>query len=140
MRPVAVLLVEDNPADADLTRETMESGKLRMNITVVGDGEQALDYLLKRGAYVNAEPPDLILLDLNLPKVDGREVLAEMRKHPDLRAIPVAILTSSDAERDVISSYELGANCFVTKPVGLEAFQDVVRAISTFWFTVVKLP
>lgn len=138
--PIRVLLVEDNPGDAHLTRDTLEQSKLLVHITVTTDGEDALDYLLGRGNYVGVELPDLIVLDLNLPKLGGREVLAEMKQHEQLRGIPVVVLTSSDAERDVVMSYQLGASCYVTKPVGLEAFQAIVRSIESFWFTVVKLP
>lgn len=139
-RAVRVLLVEDNPGDADLTRETLESNRLLVEISVVVDGEQAIDFLLARGAYRDAELPDIVILDLNLPKMDGREVLAEMKRHERLRMIPVVILTSSDAERDIAQSYALGANCYVTKPVDLVAFQSIVKSIDGFWFTVVKLP
>jgi CheY-like chemotaxis protein len=138
--PIQVLLVEDNPGDADLTKETLEDGKLFIELAVVIDGMQALAYLQRQPPYENATRPDLILLDLNLPKVSGTEVLAEMKKHPPLRSIPVVVLTSSDAERDVVTSYQLGAACYITKPVGLEAFQAIVRSIEGFWFTVVKLP
>jgi CheY-like chemotaxis protein len=138
--PIRVLLVEDNPGDADLTRETLQDGKLMVHIDVVTDGTRALDFLLRRPPFADAKPPDLILLDLNLPKMGGREVLAELSRHEALRVIPVVVLTSSEAEQDVAKSYELGANCFVTKPVGLEAFQAIVHAIESFWFTVVKLP
>ncbi|HET9931899.1 MAG TPA: response regulator [Polyangiaceae bacterium] len=140
MQPLRVLLVEDNPADAELTRDTLESGKVVIDIEVVVDGAQALAYLRREPPYADAPLPDLVLLDLNLPKLSGREVLAEMRKQPALRALPVVVLTSSDAEQDILRSYELGANCYVTKPVGLEAFQSIVRAVESFWFTVVKLP
>jgi CheY-like chemotaxis protein len=138
--PIRVLLVEDNPGDADLTRETLQDGKLRVHIDVVTDGTRALDFLLRRPPFADAKAPDLILLDLNLPKMGGREVLAEISRHEALRVIPVVVLTSSEAEQDVARSYELGANCYVTKPVGLEAFQAIVHAIESFWFTVVKLP
>jgi CheY-like chemotaxis protein len=138
--PIRVLLVEDNPGDADLTRETLEDGKLLVQIDLVADGAQALDFLLRRPPHTAALQPDLILLDLNLPKVGGREVLAEIKLHEHLRAIPVVVLTSSDAEQDIVKSYQLGASCYVTKPVGLEAFQAIVRAIEKFWFTVVRLP
>ena len=137
---IQVLLVEDNPGDAELTRETLESGKLHVEISVVIDGAQAIDYLLRRAGYESVATPDLILLDLNLPKVDGRQVLQELRKHESLRRVPVVILTSSDAEQDVVKSYELGANCYVSKPVGLAEFQAIVRSVEDFWFTVVKLP
>jgi two-component system, chemotaxis family, response regulator Rcp1 len=139
-KPIEVLLVEDNPADADLTRETFEASKLRLNLWVAIDGIEAMEFLQRKGRFAQAPIPDLILLDLNLPKKDGREVLAEMKTDPRLRRIPVVILTSSDAERDVAESYELGANCYVTKPVDLKAFQSIVQAVEDFWFTVVKLP
>lgn len=138
--PIRVLLVEDNPGDADLTRESLEESRLRLEIDVAVDGAQALDRLFRRPPYEAAEPPDLVLLDLNLPKVGGREVLARLKQDPMLHAIPVVVLTSSDAEHDIVGSYELGANCYVTKPVGLDAFQSIVRSIEDFWFTVVKLP
>lgn len=138
--PIRVLLVEDNPGDAHLTRDTLEQSKLLIQITVAADGEEALDRLLGRGAYAESALPDLIVLDLNLPRLSGREVLAEMRRHEQLRGIPVVVLTSSDAEKDVVMSYQLGASCYVTKPVGLEAFQAIVESIESFWFTVVKLP
>jgi CheY-like chemotaxis protein len=139
-QPIHVLLVEDNPGDADLVRETLEASKIRIAIDVVVDGTEALAYLLRQGAYAAATLPDLILLDLNLPRMGGREVLAEIKRHPALRSIPVVVLTSSDLEQDISKSYELGANCYVTKPVGLQAFQSIVRAVEGFWFTVVRLP
>ncbi len=135
-----ILLVEDNPGDADLTREALEEGKLMVDISVAVDGVQAIDFLLRRPPYETALLPDLILLDLNLPKMGGREVLAEIKKHPALRVIPVVVLTSSDSESDIVKSYELGANCYVTKPVGLQAFQTIVQHVENFWFTVVRLP
>jgi len=138
--PIRVLLVEDNPGDAHLTRDTLEQSKLLIQIAVVADGEEALDYLLARGNYTGVALPDLIVLDLNLPRLGGREVLAEMKQHEQLLSIPVVVLTSSDAEKDVVMSYKLGASCYVTKPVGLEAFQAIVKSIESFWFTVVKLP
>ncbi len=138
--PIRILLVEDNEADAYLTRETLETGKLRVEITIASDGVEACDYLLRRPPFANIVLPDFILLDLNLPRLDGRQVLKELRQHEGLRTIPVVILTSSDAERDIAQSYELGANCYVTKPVGLDAFQSIVRAVEDFWFTIVKLP
>jgi CheY-like chemotaxis protein len=137
---IRVLLVEDNPGDADLTRETLEASKLFLEISTVSDGLEALDFLHRRGAHARAELPDLIVLDLNLPKLDGQQVLAEIRKDERLRALPVVVLTSSDAERDIVQSYKLGANCYVTKPVDLAAFQSIVKAIEGFWFTIVKLP
>ena len=138
--PIRVLLVEDNPGDAQLTRDTLEQSKLLIQIAVTTDGEDALDYLLGRGSHVGIALPDLIVLDLNLPRLGGREVLAEMKRHEQLRSIPVVVLTSSDVEKDVVMSYKLGASCYVTKPVGLEAFQAIVKSIESFWFTVVKLP
>ena len=138
--PIRVLLVEDNPGDADLTKEMLESSKVHVEIAIVIDGTQALAYLQRKPPYEQAETPDLILLDLNLPKMSGRQVLAEIKNSERLRKIPIVILTSSDAEQDVVKSYELGANCYVTKPVGLDAFQAIVQSVESFWFTVVKLP
>ncbi len=139
-QPIHVLLVEDNPGDADLTRETLATSKIRIQISVAVDGVEALAFLLRQPPQEAAPTPDLILLDLNLPKMGGREVLAEIKRHPSLRSIPVVVLTSSDAEQDISKSYQLGANCYVTKPVGLQAFQSIVRSVEGFWFTVVKLP
>lgn len=138
--PIRVLLVDDNPGDADLTRETLEASKMHLDIAVVTDGIEALAYLRRQAPFEVARLPDLILLDLNLPRLGGREVLAEIKGDRALQAIPVVVLSSSDAEQDVLKSYQLGANCYVTKPVGLEAFQSIVRSIESFWFTVVKLP
>lgn len=138
--PIRVLLVEDNPGDADLTRETLQDSKLHLQIDVVVDGAQALDFLHGRPPFTWAQPPDLMLLDLNLPKLGGREVLAEIKQQEGLRKIPVVVLTSSEAEQDIVKSYELGASCYVTKPVGLAQFQSIVHAIENFWFTVVRLP
>jgi DNA-binding response OmpR family regulator len=140
IQPIQILLIEDNPADADLTRETLEASKLQLSLDVAIDGIDAMEYLHRRGRYSAAACPDLVLLDLNLPKKNGREVLAEMRADQRLRCIPVVILTSSDAERDVIEGYALGANCYVVKPVDLKAFQSIVNAVENFWFSVVKLP
>jgi CheY-like chemotaxis protein len=139
-RPIRVLLVEDNPGDADLIRDTLEGGLRKLDMAVVGDGAAASDFLLRRGQYAQAERPDLVLLDLNLPGVDGRKVLAQMRQHKDLRAIPVVVLTSSDAHSDIVGSYQAGASCFVTKPGELGAFQTAVKSIEAFWFKVAKLP
>lgn len=135
-----VLLVEDNPGDADLTRETLRAGKLHLDIDVAIDGAEALARLARNPPYEASPRPDLILLDLNLPKIDGPDVLRAIRARPEIAHIPVVVLTSSDAERDVVKSYSLGANCYVTKPVGLDAFQSIVRSIESFWFTVVRLP
>lgn len=137
---VEILLVEDNPADVDLTKETLEFAKLRNRLHAVNDGVEALAFLRRQPPFENAVRPDLILLDLNLPRKDGREVLQELKVDPTLRTIPVVVLTSSDAEKDVIKSYDLGANCYITKPVDLDQFADVVRCIEDFWFIVVKLP
>ena len=137
---INVLLIEDNPADVDLTIETFDMSKLTVDLSVAMDGVKALEFLRREGEYHSAPTPDLILLDLNLPRKGGRELLAEMKAEDDLRHIPVVILTSSEAERDIIESYALGANCYVTKPVDLKAFQEIVRAVEDFWFTVVKLP
>jgi CheY-like chemotaxis protein len=139
-RPIRVLLVEDNPADADLTCETLEASRLQVEMSVAKDGAEAADFLHQRGAFADALRPDLILLDLNLPKKNGRQILADIKSDQDLRQIPVVILTSSDAERDVLESYALGANCYVTKPVDLKAFQKIVHTVEGFWFSVVKLP
>ncbi|MBF0625235.1 MAG: response regulator [Magnetococcales bacterium] len=135
-----ILLVEDNPGDVDLTREALLESKLHINLHVVGDGEAALDYLNQRGAYGDAIRPDLVLLDLNLPRRDGREVLEEIKSHPTLKTLPVVVLSTSNAQDDILRSYALHANCFITKPVDLEQFFLVVKSIEQFWFTVVKLP
>jgi CheY-like chemotaxis protein len=134
-----VLLVEDNPGDADLTKETLEDGS-GTEVTVVDDGAKALDYLRRRPPYESSPRPNLVLLDLNLPKLDGRQVLGNMRDDPALKGVPVVVLTSSDAIDDITNSYALGANCYVTKPVGIHSFQTSVRAIARFWSDVVKLP
>jgi CheY-like chemotaxis protein len=132
--------VEDSPGDARLTREALRDGKIHTNLSVVPDGEAALDFLRRRGPYAQAPRPDLILLDLNLPRKPGREVLAEIKADEQLKSIPVVVLTSSQAEQDVLASYALNANCYVTKPVDLDQFIRVVHSIEEFWLTVVKLP
>lgn len=137
---IDVLLVEDDSGDVELTREALAESKIALNLRIVEDGERALQYLRREGKYADAPRPDLILLDLNLPRVDGREVLREIKSDPDLRAIPVCVVTTSDAESDILKSYGLGANCYVTKPIGLEQFVHVIRAIEEFWLTIVKLP
>ena len=137
---IKILLVEDNPADADLARENLETSKVLNELHVVIDGMQAMDFLRKRGEYSDAPRPDLILLDLNLPKKDGREVLAQIKADPELRRIPVVILTSSDAEEDILKSYDLQASAYITKPVDLVGFAKIVKAIEGFWFSVVKFP
>ncbi|MBF0336914.1 MAG: response regulator [Nitrospirae bacterium] len=139
-RQIEVLLVEDDPADIDLMREGLLGAKVYVNLRVVMDGVEAMAFLRKEGAYGAALQPDLILLDLNLPKKDGREVLREIKSDEGLKKIPVIILTTSDAETDILRSYNLGANSYVTKPVGFEEFVKVVNTIEDFWFTVVKLP
>jgi chemotaxis family two-component system response regulator Rcp1 len=138
--PIHVLLVEDNPGDADLTREGLESSTLQINLTVAVNGTQAVDMLHKRGPFASRPTPDLILLDLNLPGLDGRAVLAEIKKDDDLKYIPVCVLTSSAAEKDVVESYHLGANSYVVKPIDFKTFQGIVRSVEDFWFRVVKLP
>ncbi|MEW6737659.1 MAG: response regulator [Acidobacteriota bacterium] len=138
--PIDILLVEDNPGDVRLTKEALKEAKVYNNLSVVMDGIEALEFLRKRGQYVNAFTPDLILLDLNLPKKDGREVLVEIKEDKQLRYIPVVVLTTSDAEQDIIKTYYAHANCYITKPVDLEKFITVVESIENFWFTIVKLP
>ena len=139
-RPAEILLVEDNPGDAGLTRETLQDSKLLNHMSVVHDGVEAMAYLRREGKYVHATRPDLILLDLNLPKKDGREVLAEIKSDAQLRRIPVVVLTMSSAEQDILTAYDLHANCYITKPVDLDQFSAAIRGIEEFWFTIVKLP
>jgi len=138
--PVEILLVEDNPGDVRLTQEALREAKVRNNLHVVSDGEEALKFLYRRDGYSDAPRPDIILLDLNLPKKNGQEVLAEIKADPGLRRIPVVILTTSKAEEDILKSYDLHANCYVTKPVDFEQFIRVIQSIQEFWLTVVKLP
>lgn len=139
-RPIEILLVEDSPADAGLAVEALKAAKIANNLTVVEDGEEATDLLYRRGRYAQAPRPDLILLDLNLPRKDGREVLKEIKADPSLRRIPVVVLTTSRDEQDVMRSYESFANCYITKPVDFEQFMAVVRSVEGFWLTVVTLP
>ena len=139
-RPIESLLVEDNPADVRLTVEILKETKVRNTLTVGGDGNEALDLLRRTGRYTHATRPDLILLDLDLPKKDGKQVLAEIKADPVLKRIPVVILTSSKAEEDIAKSYNLYANCYVTKPVDLEQFVKVVKSFEDSWLTIVKLP
>jgi len=139
-RPADFLLVEDNPGDVRLTQEALKNHKVKNNLHVVTDGEEAIAFLRKQGKYKDAPRPDIILLDLNLPKKDGREVLAEIKSDPLLKAIPVVVITSSEAEQDIIKSYNLNANCYVTKPVNFDQFIKVVQSINDFWLTIVKLP
>jgi len=140
VRPIDILLVEDNPADVRLTREALQEAKVINSLHVVEDGMEALEFLRKRGHYANAPSPDLILLDLNLPKKDGREVLAEIKQDDNWKRIPVVILTTSRAEEDIVRSYNLHANAYVTKPVDLKQFLEVIRVLEEFWLAVVTLP
>lgn len=138
--PIEILLVEDNPGDVRLTQEVLRDGKVRNTLRVAGDGEEALAMLRREGAFANSPRPDVILLDLNLPKKDGRTVLAEIKADPSLHRIPVVVLTTSKAEEDVLKSYDLNANCYITKPVDLDQFIKVVRMIEDFWLSIVVLP
>jgi CheY-like chemotaxis protein len=139
-RPIEILLVEDNPGDMRLTKEALKEGKVYNNLHWVKDGVDALEFLRREGKHAKAPRPDIILLDLNLPKKDGREVLSVIKNDDQLKHIPVVVLTTSKAEEDVVRSYNLHANCYVTKPVDLEKFISVVHAIDRFWLTVVTLP
>ena len=138
--PIDILLVEDNPGDVRLTIEALKEGKVSNRINVASDGVEAMAFLRREGRHKDAPVPDLILLDLNLPKKNGREVLAEIKDDPHLKRIPVVILTSSQAEKDIVASYNLHANCYITKPVDFNQFIEVVKSIEDFWFTIVKLP
>jgi chemotaxis family two-component system response regulator Rcp1 len=139
-RSAEILLIEDNPGDVELIREAFQSGKVLNHISLAVDGEDAMAFLNRENSYAAAPRPDLILLDLNLPKKDGFEVLNEIRGQPPLSLIPVVILTSSQADRDILKSYDLHANCFISKPVDVDEFLTVVRSIGEFWLTLVKLP
>ncbi len=139
-KPVEILLVEDNPGDVRLTQEVLRDGKMNNNLYVAKDGVDAVTFLRREGAYTDAPVPDMILLDLNLPKKDGREVLAEIKADPLLKRIPVVVLTTSKAEQDIHKAYDLHANCYITKPVDLDQFITIVKGIEDFWFTIVKLP
>ena len=138
--PIEILLVEDNPGDVRLTREALKEGKVYSNLHTVKDGVEAMEFLRKQGKYKDVPRPDIILLDLNLPRKDGREVLEEIKSDDLLKRIPVVVLTTSKAEEDVLRTYNLHANCYVTKPVDLEKFMVVVKTIDVFWLTVVTLP
>ncbi len=140
LEPIEILLVEDSPGDADLAREALEETKVRNTLHVVRDGEEAMAFLRRKGKYADAPRPGLVLLDLNLPKKDGREVLAEIKTDDELKRIPVVILTISKEEADVLRSYNLHANCYITKPIDLAQFLEVVRSIEEFWLTIVRLP
>ena len=139
-RPIQILLVEDNPGDVRLTIEALKEGKVSNTLSVARDGVEALSFLRREGPHGKAARPDLILLDLNLPKKDGREVLAEIKDDSSLRRIPVVVLTTSKAEEDILRTYDLHANCYITKPVDLDQFISVVRSIDDFWLSVVRLP
>ena len=139
-RPIEILLVEDNPGDVRLTIEALKEGKVRNRLSVARDGVEALAFLRRQGPHAGSTRPDLILLDLNLPRKDGREVLAEIKEDVSLRRIPVVVLTTSKAEEDILRTYDLHANCYITKPVDLEQFISVVRSIDDFWLSVVRLP
>jgi chemotaxis family two-component system response regulator Rcp1 len=140
VKPIEILLVEDNPGDADLAREALEGSKFHNILNVVDDGEKAMAYLRRDVLYTEVSRPDLILLDLNIPKKDGRQVLAEIKEDDNLKRIPVVILTTSRAEEDVIKSYNLHCNCYITKPIDLNQFLSVVRSIEDFWLSIVVLP
>lgn len=138
--PIEILLVEDNPGDVRLTKEALKEDKIINNLHLAKDGIEAISFLRREGEYANAVRPDLILLDLNLPKKDGREVLTEIKKDEGLRRIPVVVLTTSRAEEDIIRTYDCHANCYITKPVDFEQFINVIKSIEDFWLSVVKLP
>jgi len=140
LRPIDILLVEDNPGDARLAREALKESKIKNNLFWMKNGLEALEFLRKEGEYKDVPRPDLIFLDLNMPKMDGKQVLAEIKVDDSLRRIPVVILTVSKAEEDIVKSYNLHANCYVTKPLDLEQFIYVVKSIEDFWFSIVKLP
>ena len=140
VKQIEILLVEDNPGDVRLTREALKDSKLVNKLHVVGDGDEALAFLHKQNKHANAPRPDLIVLDLNLPKKSGLEVLAEIKEDPDLKCIPVVVLTISKSEAEVLQTYNLQANCFISKPIGLEEFLDVVKSIEEFWLSIVRLP
>ena len=139
-RPIQILMVEDNPDDIELTVEALKDARVANHLTVVRDGEEALSYLRCRGKYAQAVRPDLILLDLNMPRKNGRDVLRDIKNDPKLKRIPVVILTTSQAEEDILHTYDLHANCYITKPVDFNQFLKVVRSIEDFWLTVVRLP
>lgn len=138
--PVKILLVEDNIGDVRLTEEALKEGNVYSDMHVAMDGVKALSFLHREGEFSDAPRPDVILLDLNLPKKDGREVLAEIKSDPNLKRIPVVVLTTSSAEKDIVATYELHANCYITKPVDLDQFIHVVKSVESFWFSIVKLP
>jgi chemotaxis family two-component system response regulator Rcp1 len=140
VHPIEILLVEDNPGDARLAKEALKESKLKNNLYIADDGVEAMDFLYKRGKYAKMPRPDLVILDLNLPRKDGREVLNEIKTDDNLKRIPVVILTISKAEEDILKTYNLHANCFISKPIDLDQFIKVVKSIEDFWLTIVKLP
>ena len=140
VRPVDILLVEDNPGDVRLTKEALKDAKVLNEIYVARDGVEAMEFLHRKGKFTDVPLPDIILLDLNLPKKDGREVLAEVKEDPILKHIPVVVLTTSKADEDIIRTYNLHANAFITKPVDLKRFSEIIHVLNEFWFTIVKLP
>lgn len=137
---IDILLVEDNPADIDLIQESLRESKVLCKVNAVRDGEEAMDYLHQRNGYEDTVRPDIVLLDLNMPRKDGREVLSEIKQHPELKILPIIVMTSSSAEEDILRSYQLHANAYVTKPVDLESFDKIVHAIEDFWFAAVRYP
>lgn len=139
-RPITILLVEDDPGDVRLTKEALATSKIRNDLHVVGGGEEAMDFLHRQGDHADAPRPDLILLDLNLPRLSGQEVLKRVKSDEELKSIPVTVLTTSEAEEDILRSYALAANAYVTKPVGLDQFLEVVNAVQDFWVQIVRLP
>ncbi len=139
-KPIEILLVEDSPSDVRLTVEALKDAKMRNHLSVVSDGVEAVAFLKKAGKYADSPRPDLIFLDLNLPKKDGREVLREIKQDENIKAIPVVVITTSKSDEDILKSYNLHANCYITKPIDLEQFLIVVKAIESFWLTIVKLP
>ena len=139
-KPVEILLVEDNPGDVDLTLEALEEAKLRNHVRVAKDGVEAMQFLRQEGRFTDAPRPDLILLDLNMPRKDGREVLAELKEDPDLKRIPVVVLTTSEAEQDVLDAYEHSANAYIVKPVDFDQFFATIKSLEDFWLTVVRYP
>ena len=140
MKAIEVLLVEDNPGDVRLIKEAFKEGKVICTLNVVGDGVEAMEYMNQEGPYVQSTRPDIIMLDLNLPRKDGREVLQELKSNEKFKRIPVMVLTTSSAEEDILKSYDLHANCYITKPVDLDQFMNLVKSIENFWLTIVKLP
>jgi two-component system response regulator len=138
LKRVEILLIEDNPGDARLTQEALKDGKVKNNLTIMYDGEEAMDFIYKRNKHKDAVRPDLIILDLNLPKKSGQEILAEIKEDEDLKTIPVIILTTSKSEEDIIKSYQLNANCYLVKPIDLNSFFEVVKSIEGFWLSLVK--